>query len=182
MSANEPGPHVRPRLVLIGGEAWTGKTTCARLLLASLDNAAWLDGDDVWRVNPWTVEDPRLRTSDVNMAFVVATYLSSGFDHVILSSIVLSDQEITDRILGLVDQGAGGGGEVPDHDVVRITLTADEPTLRARAQGRDGEGDPQFRLRERAAALRGTVHVDTTGRSPEDVVAELLSVLGRRTG
>ena len=41
------------------------------------------------------------------MAFVVRTYLSSGFDHVILSSIVLSDQEITDRILRLVrEQGS----------------------------------------------------------------------------
>ena len=101
------------------------------------------------------------------MAFVVRTYLSSGFDHVILSSIVLSDQEITDRILRLVREGGDGGDGVPDHDVVRFILTADERILRARALARDGEGEPQLRLRERAATLRGTVHVDTTGRSPE---------------
>ena len=169
-------PPARPRLILVGGEAWTGKTTVARLLLSSLDNAAWLDGDDVWRVHPGSVEDPRLRTSDVNMAFVVRTYLCAGFDHVILSSIVLSDQQITERILGLLREG-----ELPEHDLVRLTLTADEATLRDRALARDGEADPQFRLRERAAALSGTVHVDTTGRSPEEVLAQLLAELAQRS-
>lgn len=182
----------RPQLILIGGEAWSGKTTCARLLLESLDNAAWLDGDDVWRVNPWSVEDLRLRTSDVNMAFVVANYLRSAFDHVILSSIVLSDQAITDRILDLLTQvqPVSGGeqpgtdgpipgtiGELPDYDLVRFTLDADEPTLAARARERDGEEQPVFRLLGRAASLQGTVHLDTTGRTPEAVVDAKLAVL-----
>ena len=42
-----------PKLILIGGEAWTGKSTCADRLFRRLDNSAWLDGDDVWCVNPW---------------------------------------------------------------------------------------------------------------------------------
>ena len=90
---------MRSKLILIGGEAWTGKSTCARILYKQLNNSAWLDGDDVWRVNPWSVDDPRLRTSDVNVAFVLQTYLQSKFDYVILSSIVLSVPSITERIL-----------------------------------------------------------------------------------
>ena len=57
----------KAQLILIGGEAWTGKSTCARVLFTRLYNAAWLDGDDVWRVNPWSLDDPRLRTSDINL-------------------------------------------------------------------------------------------------------------------
>lgn len=162
----------RPLLVLIGGEAWTGKTTCARLLLESTENAAWLDGDDVWRVNPWSLDDSRLRTSDVNMAFVVQTYLRSAFDVVILSSIVLSDPDITARILGMIED--------VDHDLVRITLTAEEGTLRRRAEARDGETSPTFLLRERAQALRGTVVIDTSDLTPEEVVRQMRGVLDLR--
>jgi len=88
---------MRSKLILIGGEAWTGKSTCAEILFNRLYNCAWLDGDDVWRVNPWSLDDPRLRTSDINMAFVLQTYLQAHFDYVILSSIVLSDPAITAR-------------------------------------------------------------------------------------
>lgn len=90
---------MKPTLILIGGEAWTGKSTCAELLFKQLHNSAWLDGDDVWRVNPVDFNDPRLRLSDINMAFVLQTYLQAKFDYVILSSIVLSVPEIMSNIL-----------------------------------------------------------------------------------
>lgn len=108
----------KSQLILIGGEAWTGKTTCARVLFERLDNAAWLDGDDVWRVNPWSLDDPRLRTSDINMAFVIQTYLQSEFDYVILSSIVLSDPAITARILERISG--------VEYDLLSFTLMGDD--------------------------------------------------------
>lgn len=49
------------KLVLITGEAWTGKSTCAKLLYKRFNNSAWFDGDDVWRVNPFSCSDSRLR-------------------------------------------------------------------------------------------------------------------------
>ena len=119
------GVRMKPKLILIGGEAWTGKSTCAGILYMRLSNSAWLDGDDVWRVNPWSLDDPRLRTSDINMAFVVQTYLQSNFDYVILSSIVLSVPAITTRILERI-HGA-------DYDVLSFTLMCDEATLDERA-------------------------------------------------
>ncbi len=65
---------------MIGGPPWVGKTTCARTVFEALDNSTWLDGDDVWRVNPFSVRDSRLRNSDANMSFVLQTYLLSPFD------------------------------------------------------------------------------------------------------
>lgn len=156
--------QMTPKLILIGGEAWTGKSTCAELLFRRLDNSAWLDGDDVWRVNPWSLDDPRLRTSDVNMAFVLQTYLKAKFAYVILSSIVLCDAAITRRILGMV--------EGVSYEVLSFTLFADEKTLRSRAWERDETADPEFMLL-RQAAERDTIQVDTSGRTPGEIVSEL---------
>ncbi len=160
---------MKPKLILIGGEAWTGKSTCANLLYQRLNNSAWLDGDDVWRVNPWSLDDPRLRTSDVNMAFVLQTYLQSQFDYVILSSIVLSDPAITARILERI-QGV-------EYDLVSFTLMCDAATLAERARLRDENADPCFLLLEQSRALGDTLKIDTAGKTPEMVVEEMLAII-----
>jgi broad-specificity NMP kinase len=161
---------MKPKLILIGGEAWTGKSTCAKILFERLDNSAWLDGDDVWRVNPWSLDDPRLRTSDVNMAFVLQTYLQSKFNAVILSSIVLCDPAIAARILGMI-QGV-------DYDLVSFTLMCAERVLLERAKRRDGEANPQFMLLERSRALKHTIQIDTTDKKPEEIVNEMIAKIG----
>jgi hypothetical protein len=160
---------MKPKLILIGGEAWTGKSTCAEILFKSLPNSAWLDGDDVWRVNPWSLDDPRLRTSDINVAFVLQTYLQSKFDYVILSSIVLSDSAITARILGRI-------GDV-EYDLVSFTLMCDVETLTARARQRDDKVDPCFIVLEQTKALVDTFKIDTGKKKPDEIADEMLFVI-----
>lgn len=160
---------MKPKLILIGGEAWTGKSTCSRILFERLYNSAWLDGDDVWRVNPWSLDDPRLRTSDINMAFVLQTYLQSKFDYVILSSIVLSDPSITARILERISG--------VEYDLLQFTLICDKATLAERARQRDGETDPQFFLLEATKALTGTIKIDTINKKPQAIADEILHVI-----
>ena len=163
------GEKLKPKLILIGGEAWTGKSTCAEILFKQLHNSAWLDGDDVWRVNPWSLDDPRLRTSDINMAFVLQTYLQSKFDYVILSSIVLSDPSIT---AGILEKISG-----VEYDLLSLTLMCDEATLTERAKQRDANVSPHFVLLERTKALSNTIKMDTAHKKPEEVVDEMLSVI-----
>jgi broad-specificity NMP kinase len=160
---------MKSKLILIGGEAWTGKSTCAEILFHRLYNCAWLDGDDVWRVNPWSLDDPRLRTSDINMAFVLQTYLQAHFDYVILSSIVLSDPAITARILERI---CG-----VEYDLVSFTLMCDEATLTKRARRRDENANPRFMVLEETRALANTIKIDTSNKNPEQVVDEMLSVI-----
>jgi len=138
-------------------------------LFKRLHNSAWLDGDDVWRVNPWSLDDPRLRTSDVNMAFVLQTYLQSRFDYVIFSSIVLSDPTITSRILERIND--------VEYDLLSFTLMCDEATLTERARRRDDKDNPRFILLEATRALANTIKIDTAGRQPEEAVDEMLSVI-----
>jgi broad-specificity NMP kinase len=160
---------MKSKLIFIGGEAWTGKSTCAEILFKRLNNSAWLDGDDVWRVNPWSVDDQRLRTGDLNMAFVLQTYLCSNFDYVILTSIVLSVPSITAGILQRI-QGV-------EYDLVSITLMCDEQTLTERARARDNNQTPQFTLLEQTKDLPNTIRVETANRSPEDVAAEMFAIV-----
>jgi hypothetical protein len=161
---------MRPLLVLIGGEAWSGKSTVAERIFLRLDNCAWLDGDDVWRVHPFSVDDPRLRLSDLNMAYVVRTYLEASFDYVILSSVVLTVCTITRRILDLI-------GDIP-YDILSFTLLCDELTLAARALERDGEAEPVYIVLEEARVRTDTIQIDTADRTPDEVVDEMLERIG----
>jgi cytidylate kinase len=158
----------RQLLILIGGPPWVGKTTCAQEVFASLPNSAWLDGDDVWRVNPFTVEDPRLRNSDRNMAFVLNTYLQSRFNYVIFSSVVLTDKPITDGILNAV--------ESQDYDILFFMLTGSPSALKARSAARDNNAVPESRFL-RAAKAQRAIHIDTTNMTPSAVVRAILYVV-----
>jgi gluconate kinase len=164
---------MKSKLILIGGEAWTGKSTCAEILYKELHNSAWLDGDDVWRVNPWSADDPRLRTSDINMAFVLQTYLQSKFDYVILSSIVLSVPSITERILQRI-HGV-------DYELVSFTMMCDERTLIHRAKQRDQNLIPNFLVLDQTKTLSNTIKINTANTNPDDVVHEILSVVCGRS-
>lgn len=160
---------MKQKLVFIGGEAWTGKSTCAEILYKRLNNSAWLDGDDVWRINPWSLEDPRLRTSDINISFVLQTYLESQFDYVILTSIVVSVPEITERILGLI--------KAKEYEFLSITLMCDENTLKQRAVERDNNRSPTFVVLEQTKQIENTIRVNTANRTPEGVVDELYKII-----
>ncbi|MFN8442556.1 MAG: hypothetical protein U0175_17410 [Caldilineaceae bacterium] len=162
---------MKPKLILIGGEAWTGKTTCAEILYKRLHNSAWLDGDDVWRVNPWSPDHPHLRMSDLNMAFVLQTYLQAGFEYVILSSIVLSVPSITVRILERISG--------VEYDLLSFTLMSDEATLTERAKRRDNEANPHFIVLEQTRSLTHTIKLDTTDQQPEEIVTAMLSIIHR---
>ena len=158
----------RQMLIMIGGPPWVGKTTCAREVFASLQNSAWLDGDDVWRVNPFSVEDPRLRNSDRNMSFVLNTYLESRFDYVIFSSVVLTDKPITDGILDAIER--------EDYDVLFFMLSCSRSALEARTAKRDNIAAPESRFM-RAAKAQDAIHLDTTNMRPDEVTQAILYVV-----
>ena len=158
----------RPLLILIGGPPWVGKTTCAGHVFNSLQNTAWLDGDDVWRVNPFSVDDPRIRTGDKNMSFVLNTYLQSGFSYVIFSSVLLTNKPVIAKILGDI--------QTEDYDRVLFILNASLHVISERSAMRDGvESTDSWFIDE--ARRREAVHIDTTNRSPEDVADSILKIV-----
>ncbi len=155
-------------LIMIGGPPWVGKTTCARELFELLQNSAWLDGDDVWRVNPFSVEDPRLRNSDRNMSFVLNTYLESGFEYVIFSSVILTDRPITDGILDSISYA--------DYDILFFMLSCSQSDLETRCAKRDNTLAPESRFM-RAAKAQDAIQIDTSDMTPIEVTQTILRVV-----
>ena len=43
------------KLIIINGAPGAGKSVVGNLLFSRLDNSTFLDGDDVWRINPFEV-------------------------------------------------------------------------------------------------------------------------------
>ena len=153
---------------MIAGEAWTGKSTCSEILYKEFTNSAWLDGDDVWRVNPFTVKDSRLRNSDCNMAYVLNNYLESGFEYVFFSSIVLCNLEIREKILSLIS--------AKSFEIYFFTLIASKQVLTGRAIERDSNRSPQFHLLEESLK-QDSIFIDTSRKTPEEVASEIKSIV-----
>lgn len=76
-----------------------GKTTVADLLFQSYESSAFFDGDWAWCVNPFSVQDSRLRNGDRVMAFALDNYLQSQFDVVVFYSVVVMYEDIRRAIL-----------------------------------------------------------------------------------
>ena len=159
-----------PKLIFIGGAPGIGKTTIARKLFERLEHSAWLEGDDVWRMNPFTVNEHTKQMVERNIQFVLRSYLTAGFAYV-LFSWVLHHQSIIDRILE--------GLEGIKYELFTFTLVCDEPALVSRFEKEVSRGDitelPITRLRQ--SRVMGTNKIDTTNREPEDIVEEIIQAI-----
>lgn len=126
----------KQKLIIICGSPCVGKTTVADRLFQSYENSAYLDGDWCWCVNPFSINDPRLRNGDKNMSFVLSTYLNSAFDYVIFSSVVAIGDPIRREIVNAIT--------AEDYEVIGFTLTCSEETLRQRHKDRSDENEVSF--------------------------------------
>jgi len=124
------------KLILLSGSPCVGKTTVGQYLFEQYSNSAYLDGDWCWCVNPFSVEDKRLRNGDKSMSFVLSNYLQSEFEYVFFTSVVLTDCEIRENILKDIT--------ADDYEVLGFTLTCSEETLVKRHDERGDEGDTNF--------------------------------------
>ena len=124
------------KLILISGSPCVGKTTVGLHLFKQYNNSAYLDGDWCWCVNPFSVKDTRIRNGDKSMSFVLSNYLSSEFDYVFFSSVVLTDPKIRESILNDIT--------ATDYKVIGFTLTCSEETLAKRHRQRGDHGAPSF--------------------------------------
>lgn len=154
----------KQKLIIITGSPCVGKTTVTEMLFASYKNSAFFDGDWAWCVNPFSVDDPRLRNGDKTMSFALSTYLNSSFDYVFFSSVVAVDQTIREGILKNVT--------AKDYSVLGFTLTCSEDTLLERHRKRGDNTVCSFYWLH-LTPLQGDYVVNTDNKSVQDIVDEI---------
>ena len=160
-----------PKLIIINGAPSVGKSTVSRLVFARLRNSAFLDGDDVWQINPFEVTDRTKAIVERNIPFVLRGYFEAGYDYVILAW-VMHQQAIIDWLLSQLRD--------LDLEVGVFTLVAEEAAAQARwrrSAGQQGTSEVvSDRLRQ--SLELNTTKIDTTHLTPERVAEAILAAIG----
>ena len=157
------------KLIIITGSPCVGKTTVADSLLESYENSAHFDGDWAWRVNPFSISDPRLRNGDKTMSFALSTYLNSNFDYVIFSSVVVIYEAIRQAILNDIT--------AKDYTTIAFTLKCSEDTLIERHKSRGDANELSFQWL-RMEPHPGDYVINTDNKSVEEIIREMKSIIG----
>ncbi|MBQ4507182.1 MAG: AAA family ATPase [Firmicutes bacterium] len=164
-------------LYLIGGPMGVGKNKVGRALQKKLPACAFLDGDCLWDADPFVVTDETKAMVLDNISFVLNGLLHCTAYENVVFAWVMHEQEIIDSVLGRLDLWLCS-------DVVCVTLTADEKTLRERLEKdiaaglRDSSVIERSLDRARAAASLGTAKVDTSGLTPGEAADRVIALAG----
>ena len=63
------------KLIIINGAPGVGKSVVGNLLFSKLDNSAYLDGDDVWRINPFEVNELTKNLAADNIVSMISNFM-----------------------------------------------------------------------------------------------------------
>jgi adenylylsulfate kinase-like enzyme len=159
---------LKQKLIIISGAPCTGKTAVAENLFESYENSAHFDGDWAWRVNPFSLSDPRLGDGEKTMSFALSTYLNSKFDYVIFSAVVAMFESSRKNILENITE--------KDFITLGFTLTCSEKTLTERHRQRGDEGEANFHLL-RLAHYPGDYVINTDDKTIMQIVDEMKSII-----
>lgn len=169
------------RLICIGGPMGVGKSTVCRHLQALLPENVFLDGDWCWQMRPFRVNSETKAMALENIRFLLGQFLKCSVYQNVLFSWVMHEQTIIDAVLS---------GLAPDQvEVFVFTLLADPASLAQRVQADVARGlrdaDALRRSLQRLECCRrlNTIHVDTSGLSPQAVAQLVLQhIFGQERG
>ncbi len=158
------------KLIIISGSPCVGKTTVADNLFCSYENSAHLDDDWVWRVNPFSFDDPRNKYINKNMSYVLSTYLNLNFDYVVLSSVRMIYQTIRESMLKDIT--------AKDYMTIGFTLTCSEKTLIERHEKRGDNNEVSFEWL-RLEHYPNDYVINTDNKSVTQIVSEIKSIINK---
>jgi broad-specificity NMP kinase len=159
---------MKQKLILISGSPCVGKTTVADELYQEFDNSAYLDSDWIWCVNPFSIEDTRLRNMDKNVSFVLSNYLNSDFDYVFCSSVVFTSKDIRENIIRNI--------ESKNHDIIGISLMCTEKTLFERHKKRGDKNEVSYYWL-RLGPYPGDYVINTDNKRIKEIIGEIKNII-----
>jgi len=154
------------KLIFIGGAPGIGKSTVAGLLIKYLENGIWLDGDDLWRMNPFLVDENTKAMVEKNISFVLNSFLKEHFSYILFTWVLHSDS-IKDTILSGLDQA--------DFDFMHFTLICDEKTLKERLSTdveRTTDQSLAINRLEQSKHVK-SLKIDTVNKTPPEIASML---------
>ena len=87
----------KQKLIIIAGSPCVGKTTVTQKLFTSYENSAYFDGDWAWCVNPFSVDDPRLRNGDKTIREAILKDITAKDYSVIGITLTCSEETLRER-------------------------------------------------------------------------------------
>ena len=160
--------NLKQKLIIITGSPCVGKTAVAQSLFESYENCAYFDGDWAWCVNPFSLNDPRLRNGDKTMSFALSTYLNSNFDYVIFSSVVVLGEDIREPILKDIT--------AENYTTIAFTLTCSENTLVERHKKRGDNNEVSFEWLK-MKPHPGDYVINTDNKTVNQIAAEIKHIV-----
>ncbi len=162
------------KLYLIGGPMGAGKSAVGRELNRLANKSVWLDGDDLWRMSPFTVSDSTKLMVMANIRAVINNFLVCPDIDCVIFTWVMHEQEIIDDILlGLALDGV---------EVRAVSLILSEESLKSRLEKDIAAGIRQPDIVERSLGylkkydLLDTEKLDVSGISPEEAAKRILEL------
>lgn len=163
------------RLIFIGGTMGVGKTTLAKALMTKLPSAVYLDGDWCWYTNPWILNEETRKIVILNSRDMLKRFIEAKSYETIIFTWILYDNAIIKEILD--------GLPMELVKFYNISLVASEEEIVKRLKNDIDAGlRPQIVIPRSMERLKhykdvDSIHVDTTNKSKEKVLEEIISIV-----
>lgn len=166
---------MKKKLIIINGVMGVGKTTICKALYKKLDNSFWLDGDNCWMMNPFVVNEENKKMVLENITYLLNNFLKNSSSEYVLFNWVIPTDEIMNDVLDRITE--------KDISTYKITLMSSKDAL-VRRIGKDIKNGIRDKGNIKRSLERfdlyksmNTIKVDTTKKSIEDIVNEIIEII-----
>ena len=145
-----------------------GKTTVSQQLKKTLRNSVFLDGDWRWNADPFQVTEETKKMVMQNICYLLNSFLHCTAYENVIFCWVMHEQSVIDSITATLDTSRC--------KIVKISLLADEPTLRLRLSSDVAQGIRFADVIDRSVArinlyqALDTIKVDTSNKTVQEIV------------
>ena len=162
------------KIISINGQAGTGKTTTAKILLGKLENSAYISGDALVAVNPFGVNEKTDRLVIKNSVSLIKNFEQENYETVIICGILRNQAQLDSFLNNL--------GEKADFLFVWLRASKEVRHKRKIKRARDESDSPEWfdfidKIIPDVEAFnlkRGEyLEIDTSDKTPEEV-AEII--------
>ena len=145
-----------------------GKTTVSQQLKKTLRNSVFLDGDWCWDADSFQVTEETKKMVMQNICYLLNSFLHCTAYENVIFCWVMHEQSVIDSITATLDTSRC--------KIVKISLLADEPTLRLRLSSDVAQGIRFADVIDRSVArinlyqALDTIKVDTSNKTVQEIV------------